>query len=85
MFPYLPKQPGYDKRQRTAAGLMQQVTHLLAVDTALRTDGVWVVDSTSVKCGRCRLTVKSSDLAGWAEHGYCSSREIVSACGSGVL
>ncbi|MGW2068691.1 IS982 family transposase [Streptomyces sp. NPDC001953] len=73
LFPYLPKQPGYNKRLRKAAGLIQQVTHLLAVDTTLRSDDVWVVDSTPVECGRSRETVKRSDLAGWAEYGYCAS------------
>jgi len=27
-----------------------------------------------VECGRSRETVKRSDLAGWAEYGYCASR-----------
>ena len=34
---------------------------------------MWVVDSTPVECGRSRETVKRSDLAGWAEYGYCAS------------
>ena len=45
----------------------------LAVDTTLWTDDVWVVDSTPVECGRSRETAKRSDLAGWAEYGYCAS------------
>ena len=73
LFPYLPKQPGYNKRLRKVAGLLQQVIRLLAVDTTLWTDDVWVVDSTPVECGRSRETVKRSDLAGWAEYGYCAS------------
>jgi hypothetical protein len=32
-----------------------------------------VVDSTPVECARSRETVKRSDLAGWAEYGYCAS------------
>lgn len=32
------------------------------------------MDSTPVECGRSRETVKRSDLAGWAEYGYCASR-----------
>jgi hypothetical protein len=36
-------------------------------------DDVWVVDSTPAECGRSRGTVKRSDLAGWAEYGYCAS------------
>jgi hypothetical protein len=37
------------------------------------TDDLWVVDSTPVECGRSRETAKRSDLAGWAEYGYCPS------------
>lgn len=37
------------------------------------TDDVWVVDSTPVECGRSRETARRSDLAGWAEYGYCAS------------
>ena len=34
---------------------------------------MWVVDSTPVECGRSRETAKRSDLAGWAEYGYCAT------------
>lgn len=34
---------------------------------------MWIVDSTPGECGRSRETVKRSDLAGWAEYGYCAS------------
>ena len=34
---------------------------------------MWVVDSTPVECGRSRETALRSDLAGWAEYGYCAS------------
>jgi hypothetical protein len=73
LFPYLPKQPGYNKRLRKAAGLIVGVNRLLAVETTLWSDDVWVVDSTPVECGRSRETVKRSELAGWAEYGYCAS------------
>lgn len=53
--------------------MIRRITRTLAVDTALWTDDVWVVDSTPVECGRSRETVKRSDLAGWAEYGYCAS------------
>ncbi len=39
----------------------------------MRSDDVSVVDSAPVECGRSRETVKRSDLAGWAEYGYCAS------------
>jgi hypothetical protein len=73
LFPYLPKQPGYNKRLRKAAELVRRVTRELAVDTALWTDDVWVVDSTPVERGPSRETAKRSELAGWAQYGYCSS------------
>jgi Transposase DDE domain len=37
------------------------------------TDDRWVADPTPVECGRSRETAKRSDLAGWAEYGYCAS------------
>ncbi|MEU7916893.1 transposase, partial [Microbispora bryophytorum] len=56
-----------------AADLIRHLTRTLARDTTLWTDDVWVVDSTPVECGRSRETVKRSDLAGWAQYGYCAS------------
>ncbi|WEB39672.1 IS982 family transposase [Streptomyces yunnanensis] len=73
LFPYLPQQPGYNKRLRKAAELLRRVVRLLAADTSVWSDDVWIVDSTPVECGRSRETVKRSDLAGWAEYGYCAS------------
>jgi hypothetical protein len=73
LFRYLPGQPGYSRRLRAAAGLITTMIRLLAADTSLWTDDVWVVDSTPVECGRSRDTAKRSDLAGWAEYGYCAS------------
>ena len=32
------------------------------------------MDSTPVECARSRETVKRSELAGWAQYGYCASR-----------
>ncbi len=73
LFPYLPKQPGYNKRLRAAAALLQQLIRALASDTTWWTDDVWVADSTPVECGRSTQTVHRSELAGWAEYGYCAS------------
>jgi hypothetical protein len=73
MFPYLPQQPGYNKRLRAAGGLVRHCIRALAASTSLWTDDVWVVDSTPVECARSRETVKRSDLAGWAQYGYCAS------------
>jgi Transposase DDE domain len=71
--PYLPHQPGYNKRLRAAAGLVMAVIRVLAAATSLWSDDVWIADSTPVECGRSRDTVRRSDLAGWAEYGYCAS------------
>ena len=73
MFPYLPQQAGYNKRLRALAGTMNWLIGVLARDTSVWSDDVWVVDSTPVECGRSRETAKRSDLAGWAEYGYCAS------------
>jgi hypothetical protein len=73
LFRYLPGQPGCNRRLRAAAGLIATLTRLLAADTSLWSDDVWVVDSTPVECGRSRETARRSDLAGWAEYGYCAS------------
>jgi hypothetical protein len=72
-FPYLPQQPGYNKRLRRACELVKHMIRVLAQDTSLWTDDVWVVDSTPVGCGCSRETAKRPDLAGWAEYGYCAS------------
>ncbi len=73
MFPGLPEQPGYNKRLRRLANTMTWLTGTLAAATGVATDDVWLVDSTPVECGRSRETAKRSDLAGWAEYGYCAS------------
>jgi len=47
--------------------------HLLGRDTSVFSDDVWVADSTPVECARSRETVHRSELAGFAEYGYCAS------------
>jgi len=73
LFRYLPGQSGYNKRLRRAAALITTVIRVLATDTTLWTDDVGVIDSTPVECGRSKDTVHRSELAGWAEYGYCAS------------
>ena len=73
LFPYLPTQSGYNKRIRAAIGTLRAVIAHLVARTSSVSDDVWVVDSTPVECGRSRETAKRSDLAGWAEYGYCAS------------
>lgn len=73
LFPYLPQQSGYNKRRRNLASTISWLITMLAHDTSLWTDDVWVIDSTPVECARSREAVHRSELAGWAEYGYCAS------------
>ncbi|HET7388169.1 MAG TPA: IS982 family transposase [Nocardioidaceae bacterium] len=73
LFPYLPKQSGYNKRLRKLTATLGWLIGELGRDTSIWTDDVWVVDSTPIECARSRETVHRSDLAGWAEYGYCAS------------
>ncbi len=73
LFRYLPLQPGYNKRLRRLGATIVWLIGVLARDTTLWSDDVWVADSTPVECARSREAVQRSDLAGWAEYGYCAS------------
>jgi hypothetical protein len=73
MFPRRIGQSGYNKRLRKTFFLFIRVIRMLAMDSSLWSDDVWVVDSTPVQCGCSRETVRRSDAAGWAEYGYCAS------------
>lgn len=73
MFPHVPKQSGYNKRLRKLAHTMAWLITELGRLSSIATDDVVVVDSTPVECARSRETVKRSQLAGWAEYGYCAS------------
>ncbi len=73
LFPYLPRQSGYNKRLRRASDQLLAFIRLLATDTDLWGDDTWVIDSTPIECGRSRPTARRSDLAGWAGYGYCAS------------
>jgi Transposase DDE domain len=72
-FPYLPHQPGYNKRLRAALPLVKQVIRDLAADSDFWFDNVWIADSTPVECARSRPAVQRSQMAGWANYGYCAS------------
>jgi hypothetical protein len=73
LFPYLPGQSGYNKRLRKLVATVNWLIRELAQDTSVWCDDVWVVDSTPIECARSREAVHRSDLAGWAENGYCAS------------
>jgi hypothetical protein len=72
-FPYLPGQSGYNKRLRAALPLLKRVIRVLATDTDLWSDPIWLVDSTPVQCARSRPAVRRSALGGAAGYGYCPS------------
>jgi DDE family transposase len=73
LFPYLPKQPGYNKRvRRLAPQIAQCITHLAAVSPSFG-DNLRLLDSTPVPCGQSRETVRRSELAGSCGYGYCAS------------
>jgi hypothetical protein len=73
LFPYIPKQPGYNKRLRSLAPQICLVIGQLARVSPSFCDRLRLLDSTPVPCGASRETVKRSKLAGWAAYGYCAS------------
>jgi hypothetical protein len=73
LFPFLPQQPGYNKRLRKLTATIEWLIGALARETSVWSDDVWIADSTPVECGRSRETAQRSDLAGFAEYGYCAS------------
>ena len=73
LFPFIPLQPGYNKRLRAALPQIKRIIRTLAFDTDFWHDSVWITDSTPIECGRSRPTTQRSELAGWASYGYCRS------------
>lgn len=73
LFPYLPKQPAYNKRLRALGPrIAQAITHLATASPSFG-DGLRLLDSTPVPCGQSRETARRSELAGHAAYGYCRS------------
>ena len=73
LFPYLPKQPGYNKRLRKLAPTIARLITHLAVSSPSFCDNLRLLDSTPVPCGQSRETVRRSELAGHAAYGFCRS------------
>jgi hypothetical protein len=73
LFPYIPLQPGYNKRLRALAPTICVVIDHLARISPSVSDRLRLLDSTPVPCGQSRETRKRSELAGWAAYGYCAS------------
>ena len=72
-FPYLPSRDGCNKRLRRAAATVMHITGALARDCPDWSDDVWLADSTPVPCGASRQTAQRSELAEWAQYGWCAS------------
>lgn len=73
LFPYLPHQPGYHKRLKAAAPLICETIRYLASLCPSQGDQLRLLDATPVPCGTSRETVRRSELAGWANYGYCAA------------
>jgi hypothetical protein len=52
LFPYLPGQAGYNKRLRKSAAQLQALVRVLAENTDVWADDVWLIDSIPIECGR---------------------------------
>lgn len=74
LFPYLPKQPGYNKRLRALAPEIARLLNLIVFESDSICDRVWLVDGTPVPCGQSRATARRSELAGYAAYGFCRSQ-----------
>jgi hypothetical protein len=73
LFPYLPHQPGYHKRLIAATPLIQRAVQKLATQIPSHADQLRLIDATPLPCGTSRETAKRSELAGFANYGYCAS------------
>jgi hypothetical protein len=73
LFPYLPHQPGYHKRLIAATPLILRAIQMLATQVPSTADQLRLIDATPLPCGTSRETVTRSELAGWANYGYCAS------------
>lgn len=73
LFPYLPKQPAYNKRLRKLTAEIQRTIHYLAFHSPGFCDELRLLDSTPLPCGQSRETTRRSEFAGIAGYGYCRS------------
>src|SRR5438552_15926094 len=58
LFPYLPKQPGYNKRMRALAPQIVRLLNVVAFASPSWYDKIRLLDSTPVATGASRETVK---------------------------
>src|SRR4051794_41757875 len=73
LFPRLPQQPGYFKRRRRLADMLEWLMGIFASQSPGFEDDLLLIDSTPVECARSRETVKRSALADAADYGWGGS------------
>ena len=73
LFPQLLGQSEYNERLKAAAPLMEAALRWIAAATPGSGELLRLMDGTPVPCGQSVVTVKRSDLAGYAGYGYCAS------------
>jgi hypothetical protein len=73
LFPYRPKQSGYNKRLRRLVPEIERTINYLAFISPSWCDGLRLLDSTPVPCAASRETTRRSEFAGIAAYGYCRS------------
>lgn len=73
LFPYLPQQPGYNKRVRALAPRIVRLLNLIVFESPSFCDALWLLDGTPVPCGQSRETARRSELAGYAAYGWSRS------------
>jgi Transposase DDE domain len=73
LFPYLPKQPGYNKRIRALAPHVVRLLNQLVFESPSFGDRLWLPDGTPIRCGQSRETARRSELAGHAAYGWSRS------------
>ena len=73
LFPYLPKQSGYNKRLRRLVPEISRTINYLAFSSPGWCDELRLLDSTPLPCAASRETTRRSEFAGLAAYGYCRS------------
>lgn len=71
LFPYLPSQSRYNERCRALAPKLVLLWKALAAETLGAADDLRLLDTTPVPCGQSVETTRRSQLAPWADFGYC--------------
>jgi Transposase DDE domain len=73
LFPRLLGQSEYNERLKACAALTEAALRWIAEATPGSAELLRLMDGTPVPCGQSVVTVKRSDLAGYAGYGFCAS------------